>query len=808
MKVKTQKLSNLEECGNRLGSEKNKRKMSGGIAKNNRPASYYMDRALIPRVQRYLKENSHRTYIDIEEMADLLQRQYPDYGRKKKLAFRNSVKQAYEDIRATLDIKEDSSDSDPYETARIPDTPETRETANESLRSMYSTNRTEDNSKLDDIMVIDVLGDHEKAPPQSTPMKKKIVKRKKVESDIPNGTTKKSKTVEFKSVISITKFSEVGGNEKSLKEVRKLILHMKHPEVYQHLGMSPPRGFLLHGPPGCGKTLLAHAIAGELEIPFFKVAAPELVSGVSGESEEQIRMLFDQATSAAPCIVFIDEIDAITPKRETAQREMERRIVAQLLTCMDGSQVVHILHIFLITYSFHYTDLSSRNNNIPVLVIGATNRPDSLDPALRRAGRFDREISLGIPDLAAREKILKVVCKNLSLSADVDWKFLALNTPGYVGADMLALASEAGMVAVNRAFGRMESLYLASIQPSETPEQETITTEEKSWVWLCQQPEFGTEQLQDISITLDDFNAALKCVQPSAQREGFATVPDVTWDNVGALSHVRQELHLAILAPIRYEQHYEALGLSSPSGVLLCGPPGCGKTLLAKAIANEAGINFISVKGPELLNMYVGESERAVRQCFQRARSSVPCVIFFDELDALCPRRSEQGHEGGASRVVNQLLTEMDGIESRRGVFLMAATNRPDIIDPAVLRPGRLDKILHVGFPTAEDRVDILRALTKNGTKPTLAADANLIDIGLDPKLDGYTGADLSSLVKESATQALQEFVFGHNAARSPDMEMGDVCVHLRHFQAAITKIRPSVNEKDRKHYMGMSQRL
>ncbi|EFX62597.1 hypothetical protein DAPPUDRAFT_300935 [Daphnia pulex] len=405
--------------------------MSGGAGRNNRPASYYVDRALIPRVQRYLKENSHRTYIDIEEMADVLQRQYTDYGRKKKIPFRNSVKQAYEDIRITLEAKDDGSDSDPYETARIAETPERNDTANESLRSMYSSNRTAEDSKIDDIMVIDVLGEQEMAPPQSTPIKKKVVvKRKKVDPEAPGETKKKSKTVVFQSVISTTKFSEVGGNEKSLKEVRKLILHMKHPEVYQHLGMSPPRGFLLHGPPGCGKTLLAHAIAGELEIPFFKVAAPELVSGVSGESEEQIRFLFEQATSSAPCIIFIDEIDAITPKRETAQREMERRIVAQLLTCMD--------------------DLSSRDRNIPVLVIGATNRPDALDPALRRAGRFDREISLGIPDLAAREKILKVVCKNLSLALDMDFKFLALNTPGYVGADMLALASEAGMIAVNR----------------------------------------------------------------------------------------------------------------------------------------------------------------------------------------------------------------------------------------------------------------------------------------------------------------------------------------------------------------------
>jgi len=395
-----------------------------------------------------------------------------------------------------------------------------------------------------------------------------------------------------------------------------------------------------------------------------------------------------------------------------------------------------------------------------------------------------------------------VLCRGLTIEPDLDWRFLAKNTPGYVGADMMALTREAAMVAVNRVFADLQRQFVDSQSTGTDADMKGAVL-----LWLREQQPLTDDQLQSLCISTEDFRQALKCVQPSAQREGFATVPDVTWDDVGALSLVRKELTMAILAPIRHAEQFESVGLTSPSGVLLCGPPGCGKTLLAKAVANEAGINFISVKGPELLNMYVGESERAVRTVFQRARHSTPCVIFFDEIDALCPRRSDHGEGGASVRVVNQLLTEMDGVESRRGVFLMAATNRPDIIDPAVLRPGRLDKILHVGFPTADDRIDILRALTKNGTRPKLAEDVTLQVIGNDLRLEGYTGADLSSLVKESAVQALQEFVFDPAMAEATTPPT-EIRVHLRHFHASIDKIRPSVNEKDRKYYVTMTTKL
>ncbi|XP_011895966.1 PREDICTED: nuclear valosin-containing protein-like isoform X2 [Cercocebus atys] len=585
-------------------------------------------------------------------------------------------------------------------------------------------------------------------------LKNKGSKRKKedlqeVDGEIEAVLQKKAKARGLEFQISNVKFEDVGGNDMTLKEVCKMLIHMRHPEVYHHLGVVPPRGVLLHGPPGCGKTLLAHAIAGELDLPILKVAAPEIVSGVSGESEQKLRELFEQAVSNAPCIIFIDEIDAITPKREVASKDMERRIVAQLLTCMD--------------------DLNNVAATARVLVIGATNRPDSLDPALRRAGRFDREICLGIPGEASRERILQTLCRKLRLPQAFDFCHLAHLTPGFVGADLMALCREAAMCAVNRVLMKLQEQEKKDPEmedlPSKGVQEESLGTESTSETQdelqrllglLRDQDPLSEEQMQGLCIELNDFIVALSSVQPSAKREGFVTVPNVTWADIGALEDIREELTMAILAPVRNPDQFKALGLVTPAGVLLAGPPGCGKTLLAKAVANESGLNFISVKGPELLNMYVGESERAVRQVFQRAKNSAPCVIFFDEVDALCPRRSDR--ETGASvRVVNQLLTEMDGLEARQQVFIMAATNRPDIIDPAILRPGRLDKTLFVGLPPPTDRLAILKTITKNGTKPPLDADVNLEAIAGDLRCDCYTGADLSALVREASICALRQ---------------------------------------------------
>lgn len=610
-----------------------------------------------------------------------------------------------------------------------------------------------------------------------------------------SGTKKSAPKKDFPAKTSTLTFSDVGGLDKILKELCELLLHLKHPELYEHIGLSAPRGFLLHGPPGSGKTLLANAIAGQLKVPLIEVAATELVAGISGESEERIREVFEKAATVAPCVLFIDEVDVVSANRNNAQKDLERRIVSQLLSSLDG--------------------LGQLPNGNQVVVIGATNRADTLDPALRRVGRFDQEICLGIPDRQAREQILKIVCQKLKIEDPFSFDDLAMLTPGYVGADLLALAMRAATIAVKRVFGlkafsteakegvaaveaehstepivNVEEIPNAAasgdltngppIEDGEkgqemevdqggegeaaeevTQEKDSTTSEiidgEKTpgdkeedapsvdmlveapaegdtllkkatvgettrqhsleemieWLNSDNKTPLTKEEIEALRVTMEDFKAALLVVQPSAKREGFITVPDVTWENIGSLGDIRDELKLAILAPVKYPKRLEQLGLQSPSGVLLCGPPGCGKTLLAKAVANEAGINFISVKGPELLNMYVGESERAVRQCFQRAKNSAPCVIFFDEFDALCPKRSNRSENTSGARVVNQLLTEMDGVEDRRGVFLMAATNRPDMIDGAVMRPGRLDKILYVGLPDAEGRTDILRAQTK-----------------------------------------------------------------------------------------------
>ncbi|XP_058286527.1 nuclear valosin-containing protein-like isoform X2 [Hylobates moloch] len=631
-------------------------------------------------------------------------------------------------------------------------------------------------------------------------LKNKGSKRKKdlqeVDGEIEAVLQKKAKARGLEFQISSVKFEDVGGNDMTLKEVCKMLIHMRHPEVYHHLGVVPPRGVLLHGPPGCGKTLLAHAIAGELDLPILKVAAPEIVSGVSGESEQKLRELFEQAVSNAPCIIFIDEIDAITPKREVASKDMERRIVAQLLTCMD--------------------DLNNVAATARVLVIGATNRPDSLDPALRRAGRFDREICLGIPDEASRERILQTLCRKLRLPQTFDFCHLAHLTPGFVGADLMALCREAAMCAVNRVLMKLQEQQKKDPEmedlPSKEVQEERLGTEPTSETQdelqrllglLRDQDPLSEEQMQGLCIELNDFIVALSSVQPSAKREGFVTVPNVTWADIGALEDIREELTMAILAPVRNPDQFKALGLVTPAGVLLAGPPGCGKTLLAKAVANESGLNFISVKGPELLNMYVGESERAVRQVFQRAKNSAPCVIFFDEVDALCPRRSDR--ETGASvRVVNQLLTEMDGLEARQQVFIMAATNRPDIIDPAILRPGRLDKTLFVGLPPPADRLAILKTITKNGTKPPLDADVNLEAIAGDLRCDCYTGADLSALVREASICALRQEM----ARQKSGNEKGELKISHKHFEEAFKKVRSSISKKDQIMYERLQESL
>ena len=526
---------------------------------------------------------------------------------------------------------------------------------------------------------------------------------------------------------------DMGGIDSVVRQLKELIvLPLRRPIFHLNNFFEPTRGILLHGPPGCGKTMIANAFAAKAGVPFITFSAPSIVSGMSGESEKALRDYFEDAKRCAPCLMFIDELDAICPKRENAQREMERRIVAQLLTCMDDLQL-------------------EKTRNKAVIVVAATNRPDSLDPAIRRAGRFDKEINLGVPSQAVREQILRTLTRRMSLEADFNFSRLAKMTSGYVGADLASLVSTAGGAAMRR---YMQSLEAAGDESEmETDDNQVPVNEEiRKLDKLLKQTEGpeGDEANQKLEITHEDLFSALSEVQPSAKREGFTTVPNTTWADVGALRASREALETAIVRPISEPERYAEMGMAF-GGVLLWGPPGCGKTLLAKAVANESQANFISVKGPELLNKYVGESEKAIRQVFLRARSSVPCMIFFDELDALVPARKDALSES-ATRVINTLLTELDGLDSRTGIYVIGATNRPDMIDPAILRNGRLDVHLFIDVPVKEERIDILRTLARK--YPLEAVDNDLAELARE--CHNYSGADLTGLLRQAGRIAIR----------------------------------------------------
>ena len=547
---------------------------------------------------------------------------------------------------------------------------------------------------------------------------------------------------------------DLGGVDHVIKQLEDLIvLPFFKPEIYVTSKIQPTRGLLLHGPPGCGKTMIANAFAAELGVPFISLSAPSIVSGMSGESEKALREHFEEAKKMAPCLVFLDEIDAITPKRESAQREMEKRIVAQLLTCMDDLAL-------------------EKTGGKAVVVLAATNRPDALDPALRRGGRFDKEINLGVPNEAVRKQIIRALTRQMVLSEDFNFGHLAKLTPGFVGADLNDLVSTAGSAAIKRFLDTLKTENNEmDIDEDVVPTSATVSELRR----LIKRAKGPTEaETTTISITLDDFLTAIPKIQPSSKREGFATIPDTTWADIGALRPVREELLTAIVEPIRNPEKYQRVGITAPTGVLLWGPPGCGKTLLAKAVANESRANFISVKGPELLNKYVGESERAVRQVFVRARSSIPCVIFFDELDALVPKRDETLSESSA-RVVNTLLTELDGLSNRQGIFVIAATNRPDIIDEAMLRPGRLETLLFVDLPEAAERVEILQTLSRNLSIPY---SDEIADVARG--CEGFSGADLESLLRRA----------GYAAIKRNDT------IKLEDFMIARQIVRPSVGDR------------
>lgn len=532
-------------------------------------------------------------------------------------------------------------------------------------------------------------------------------------------------------------YDDIGGLGDAVKKIREMVeLPLRHPELFKRLGVEAPKGVLLHGPPGTGKTMLAKAVAGETSSNFISIGGPEIVSKFYGESEGKLREIFKEAEENAPSIIFIDEIDSIAPKREEVTGEEERRIVAQLLSLMDG--------------------LNSRGK---VVVIGATNRPNSIDEALRRPGRFDREIEIGIPDRDGRHEILMIHTRGMPLADDVDLDWLADRTHGYSGADLSALIKEAAMAALRR------------VLPDVDLEAEEIPR----------------EVLNKISVTKDDFKSALRDMQPSTMREVLIEKPNVKWEDIGALEEPKQELKEAVEWPLKYGKVFEHMSARPPKGILLYGPPGTGKTMLAKAVATESEANFIAVKGPEFLNKWVGESEKAVRETFRKARQAAPCVIFMDEIDSIAPERGKGngGDDGVTERVISQMLTEMDGLESLNNVVVIAATNRPDIMDPALLRPGRFDKSIFIGPPDKDSRRSIFGIHTRG--KP-LADDVDLEKLA--DETEGCTGADISAICNEAVMNAVRRLIA---KGKEPTDEEIQACkVDAEDFQEALGKFGPA----------------
>ncbi|EEH59525.1 cell division cycle protein 48 [Micromonas pusilla CCMP1545] len=561
-------------------------------------------------------------------------------------------------------------------------------------------------------------------------------------------------------------YDDVGGVRKQMAQIRELVeLPLRHPLLFKTIGVKPPKGILLYGPPGSGKTLIARAVANETGAFFFLINGPEIMSKLAGESESNLRKAFEEAEKNAPAIIFIDEIDSIAPKREKTQGEVERRIVSQLLTLMDG--------------------MKSRAH---VIVMGATNRRNSVDAALRRFGRFDREIDIGVPDETGRLEVLRIHTKNMKLDDEVDLEKVSKETHGYVGADLAALCTEAALQCIRE---KMDVIDL---------EDDTI----------------DAEILDSMAVTNEHFITALSVSNPSALRETVVEVPNVSWEDIGGLESVKQELQETVQYPVEHPEKFEKFGMAPSKGVLFYGPPGCGKTLLAKAIANECQANFISVKGPELLTMWFGESEANVREIFDKARQSAPCVLFFDELDSIANQRgSSSGDAGGAAdRVLNQILTEMDGMGSKKTVFIIGATNRPDIIDSALMRPGRLDQLIYIPLPDEKSRLSIFKA---NLRKSPLARDVDVDTLA--SFTNGFSGADITEICQRACKFAIRESIERdiereRFAVADPDgmhdEDMFDPVPEITkaHFEEAMKYARRSVSDADIRKYQAFSQTL
>jgi len=539
-------------------------------------------------------------------------------------------------------------------------------------------------------------------------------------------------------------YEDIGGLDRELRRIREMIeLPLKYPQVFERLGIDPPKGVLLHGPPGCGKTLIARAVANETDAYFGHISGPEIMHKYYGESEAHLRRIFDEATAHAPSIIFLDEIDAVAPKREEmgGEKQVEKRVVAQLLALMDG--------------------LSSRGQ---IIVIGATNIPNTLDQALRRPGRFDREIEIGIPDKNGRLEILNIHTRGMPLAEDVDLDRISEITHGFIGADLEALSREAAMTTLRKIFPSID----------------------------FQMVEIPYETLMQLHVTMDDFMEALKEVEPSAIREVFTEIPDVKWSNVGGLNDVKKVLKETIEWPLKHGELFKHAKTTPSRGILLYGQPGTGKTLLAKAVASESEVNFISVKGPELLSKWVGESEKGIREVFKKAKQASPCIIFFDEIDSVVPRRGSEAASHVVDRVISQFLTELDGIEELKGIVVLAATNRLDIIDPALLRAGRFDFLLELPVPDEETRLEIFKVHTRG--KP-LAPDVDLKSLA--GGTEGLVGADIESICRKASMAAIREFIETCPQPRSgkEGQDYADFAISNGHFQQALQEVRDTGNK-------------
>ncbi|MDD1734988.1 MAG: CDC48 family AAA ATPase [Methanothrix sp.] len=540
-------------------------------------------------------------------------------------------------------------------------------------------------------------------------------------------------------------YEDIGGLAREIREIREMIeVPLRHPELFSRLGINPPRGVLLYGPPGTGKTLIARAVAGETDANFISISGPEIVSKFYGESEQRLRQIFDEAAKTAPSIIFIDEIDSIAPKREEVSGDLERRVVAQLLSLMDG--------------------LSSRGE---VIVIAATNRPNALDPAIRRGGRFDREVEIGIPNKNGRLEVLYVHTRGMPLDESLDLKEVADATHGFVGADLYALCKEAAMRTLERALPDLDI-----------------------------KEDIPAEVVEGLLVTKEDFSEAMKKIEPSAMREVFVEVAEVHWDEVGGLEGAKKALIEAVDWPLKYPEAFSAVGIRPPRGILLYGLPGTGKTLLVRALATESNINFISVKGPELLSKWVGESERAVREVFRKARQAAPALIFFDEIDSLLPGRGSGSDSHATERVVSQFLTEMDGLVQLKDVVVIAATNRPDLLDSSMLRPGRFDRLIYIPMPDIKARARILEIfLSKmacSGVSPQWLAELT----------EGFSGADLEMLCHEAGMLALREHI--RPEMRREELIIDRIRVSREHFQEVSNLVRPHLSKEMLEEYQKM----